>query len=517
MQGQTPCLHDSSPRDISLRLPYAPLVPLDGRRRAIDHLLAKPSILHTVTSLGATDRWSTPSVLGAAKVFADEISVSSAAQAVNGRRLGSFTGKGVFSDSCDLAAALFGADEALTLTYGSTLGNQLVAKLLKRRRERVLIAANSHHSVINACVDCGVDFSRVAFGYDPEFEAAMPPTAASLSAALRRHRGASAVWLALPTYEGATPEDMQEMAAMVHEAGAIFIVDAAWGAHHPFHQELPAFPTSVGADIAVTSLHKTGGAAQGAALLLINNERIDEQDVRAVYADRASTSPSLNILASIDEALRELAGQGARHLDRTFEEIASLQNGALTRLPALRVWTAPQGCRDDPGRVTFSVAHYGLSGYQVRDRLVKLGIAPEKAGLRTITFLCPFQLRSGAAKRAVDALATALEGCQIVDAPPALGDPLNAVCEHPLVDPAEVAHLAAVAGKRVPLEQAAGLIAAEPAELFPPGISLLVPGFPIQRDAIRYLITAEAHGGQIAVPGGFDGSVLTIDRRAIGR
>jgi arginine decarboxylase len=517
MLGHTPCLHESSPWDDPPRLRLAHPVPSNGRKRQIDHLLAKSSVLHAVASLAATDRWSTPSILGAAKVVADEVSVSSAAQAVNGKPLGTFAGKGVFSDSCDLAAALYGADEALTLTYGSTLGNQLVAKLLKRRHERVLIAANSHHSVINACVDCGVEFSRVAFGYDPAFEAAMPPTAATLGAALRRHPDATAVWLSLPTYEGATPDDMQEMAAIVHDAGAIFVVDAAWGAHHPFHPALPPFPMTVGADIAVTSLHKTGGAAQGAALLLINNERVNEQDVRAVHDDRASTSPSLNILASIDEALRELARQGTRHLDRTFHEIAALRDGALMRLPSLDVWSPPDGSYADPGRVTFSIANYGISGYEVRDRLVQLGIAPEKAGLRTITFLCPFQLRSGAAQRAIDALAAVLGACEAVDAPTPLGDPLEAVCERPLVDPGQITRLAALNGKRVPLEHAAGLIAAESAELFPPGVSLLVPGFPIQRDAIRHLLAAEAHGGQIAMPGGFDGSVLTVDRRALGR
>jgi arginine/lysine/ornithine decarboxylase len=454
--------------------------------------------------------------LRAARIATEEISVSSAQLPVNDDKpIGTFTGEGVFADSAALAAKLFGADEALTLTYGSTFGNQLIARLLKRRGDYALIAASSHHSVINACVESGVEFCRVAFGYDAEFEAAKPPTPASLGEALRRHPTVTAVWLTSPTYEGATPREMKELGDIVHEAGAILIVDAAWGSHHAFHPDLPAFPTSLGADIAGTSLHKTGGAVQGAALLLINTKRIDDHDVLALRDDKVSSSPSVNILASIDQALREMARRGRALLEPTFNEIALLQRYAVERLPGLDVWKAPAGCHTDPGRVTFSVARYALSGFEVRDRLVKLGVAPEKAGLRSIVFLCPFQLRTGAAERTVEALATVLADRSVEEAVLPLGDPLAGTPERPLTDPGAVARLAADVGKRVPLAKAAGWIAAESAELYPPGVSLLIPGFPIDRDAVEHLVMAEARGGRIEVPGGFDGKVLVVDRRSI--
>jgi len=167
--------------------------------------------------------------------------------------------------------------------------------------------------------------------------------------------------------------------------------------------------------------------------------------------------------------------------------------------------------------VTFSVARYGISGYEVRDRLVKLGIAPEKAGLRTITFLCPFQFREGAATRAAEALVALLARLPVSDPVAPLGDPVLGSSELPLIDPGQAPKRAAVVGKRVPLQEAVGAVAGESAELYPPGVSLLIPGFPIDRDAISHLLMAKAQGAEIHVPGGFDGKVLTIARRELGR
>lgn len=518
--GQPPEPNDIPGQDDAPRLRLAASCPREGVDRALARLLDKPSIMKTVRSLHGTDRWSTPSTLAVAQITVDEISVSSAGLRVHGAQLGTFNGnEGVFANSRDLAAAIHGADHAVALTNGSTSGNQMIAKLLRRRGISVMIAAHSHHSVVNALVDNEVDFCRVSFGYDAEFEAARPVVPTTLRAALARHPATKAVWMTSPTYEGATPIGMQEIADIVHEQcgeDAILIVDAAWGASHAFDPELPPFPTSVGADIAVTSSHKTGGALQGAALLLISTARVDFREVLAVRDDLASTSPSLNILLSIDQSLREMARVGPERLAPTFQEIAELKARAIDRLPGLQVWGPPEGCRGDPGRVTFSVARYDISGYEVRDRLAKLGVAPEKAGLRTITFLCPFQFPKGAAARTAEALAAVVARRAITDPVPPLGDPVLRSSELPLINPGQASRRAAAVGRRVPLQAAVGAVAGQTAELYPPGVSLLIPGFPINHDAISHLLMAKAQGAEIHVPGGFDRKVLTIARRELG-
>jgi Orn/Lys/Arg decarboxylase, major domain len=130
----------------------------------------------------------------------------------------------------------------------------------------VLTVANAHHSTVLALTDDGVDFLRLEVGYDKTFEAALAATAAQIAGALRMFPVVDAVWITSPSYEGDVA-DIAEIAEACHSQGAILIVDAAWGAHFPFHPHLPDPPCALGADISVTSLHKLGGGPQGTALL----------------------------------------------------------------------------------------------------------------------------------------------------------------------------------------------------------------------------------------------------------
>ena len=59
-----------------------------------------------------------------------------------------------------------------------------------------------------------------------------------------------------PSYVG-TVGDVAGLAEAAHAHGVPLVVDAAWAAHFGFHPDLPRHALQLGADVVVTSAHKT--------------------------------------------------------------------------------------------------------------------------------------------------------------------------------------------------------------------------------------------------------------------
>jgi hypothetical protein len=69
-----------------------------------------------------------------------------------------------------------------------------------------------------------------------------------------------------PTPYG-TCADIAGIANVCHARGKPSIVDEAWGAHLPFHDDLPTRAMDAGADVCVVSVHKMGaGFEQGSGV-----------------------------------------------------------------------------------------------------------------------------------------------------------------------------------------------------------------------------------------------------------
>ncbi|MET7419867.1 PLP-dependent transferase [Dactylosporangium sp. NPDC005555] len=79
---------------------------------------------------------------------------------------------------------------------------------------------------------------------------------ATVRRALAANPGVRAVFVGDPSYVG-TVGDIAGLAAAAHGSGVPLVVDAAWAAHFGFHPALPRHPLQLGADVMVTSAHKT--------------------------------------------------------------------------------------------------------------------------------------------------------------------------------------------------------------------------------------------------------------------
>lgn len=482
----------------------------------LKRLLDQPSVRARSAELRGSVCAATPSLApGVAETMAeiarDERSVSAAnLRLADGTQLGSFSGpEGAFADSRELAAEIYGADEAIVHTGGSTGCNQIVSKALAARGDTVLMVANAHHSTVLALIEDGVDFLRTGVGYDPEYEAAHAVTAEEIRAQLRLHPHVSAVHVVSPTYEGDVA-DIPAIAAVCHAHGALLIVDSAWGAHFPYHPSLPAPPCALGADIAVTSLHKLGGGPQQTAVLAYRTERVSTAEIEAARMKVDTTSPSMALLGGADTALREMAANGARHLQRTFDLAAELTARALIELPRLTVYRAPAGPLQDPTRVTFGLTGYGLSGFELADALAERGIVCEKASTAAITFLLAMGLGDDAPVLIVAGLREVLSGHREPVAPEIPVDPFAGLESVPAITPGAAVKRAQRLGVGVELTEAVGLIATQVIEVYPPGIPVVVPGFAISRGAIEVITAARSRGGTVQSSAHFDGRVTVI-------
>jgi len=104
-----------------------------------------------------------------------------------------------------------------------------------------------------------------------------------------------------------------------HEHGLVLIVDEAWGAHLPFHPDLPVWGMNAGADVVVTSVHKMGGAVEQSSTFHLKGDRVDPAVLQAREDLLGTTSSSSLVYATMDGWRRQMVEQGERLLGVALE------------------------------------------------------------------------------------------------------------------------------------------------------------------------------------------------------
>jgi arginine decarboxylase len=167
----------------------------------------------------------------------------------------------VLGKAQELMADAVGADRSFFSTCGSSLSVKTAMLAVAGPGEKLLVSRNAHKSVVSGVIINGTDPVWVHPHFDAERHLAHPPEAADVERALEAHPDAKGMLLITPTDWG-TCADIAGIAELCHSRDVALIVDEAWGAHLPFHPDLPAWGMSCGADLVVTSVHKMGGAIE---------------------------------------------------------------------------------------------------------------------------------------------------------------------------------------------------------------------------------------------------------------
>ncbi|RYP88132.1 aminotransferase class V-fold PLP-dependent enzyme [Nocardioides guangzhouensis] len=396
---------------------------------------------------------------------------------------------GVLIEAESRAARLWGADLCRFSTGGATHANQAVALAVAGEGDTVVVSRTLHRSLLLGLVLAGLTPVWVR----PEVDGAtgLPWGVApeTVRRALADHPEARAVFVGDPSYVG-TVGDVAGLADVAHGHGVPLVVDAAWAAHFGFHPDLPQHPLQLGADVMVTSAHKTLPAWSQAALVLVRTERIDAARIDAGVEATATTSPAGAILASTDAARALLERDGEELLGGAIAATCA----ARDRLRSVDGLTVLEGPAVDPLKLTIVLSGTGADGNAVEQDLLAAGLPVESADRDVLVAIVSLADTAQSIEMLTDTLIQSL-AIRRDPARPVVGPAVYRVEPVSAVPPRQAFFTTA---EPVPLERAVGRISAELVAPYPPGIPVLAPGEQITAETLEALEHAREAGVRIA-------------------
>ena len=283
-----------------------------------------------------------------------------------------------------LAAELWGAELCRFGVNGSTGSNHAAVMAVAGPGEKVIVSRTLHKSVLVGLVYAGV----VPIWIRPEINPAtglpeyIPST--RLRDTLKLHPDAKAVLIGEPSYVG-TMSNIPRLSSVCHEYGIPLVVDAAWAAHFGFHPDLPKNPLSEGADLVVTSAHKTLPSYSQASFVLANSEFVDLSRLNKTFDSTQTTSMSGRILASIDAARALLQRHGPELIGPVIE--ATTEGRKALREAGIGVI---DGEYIDPLKLVILLNETGANGNDVEAELLASNIDLEMANRDVIIPMITF-------------------------------------------------------------------------------------------------------------------------------
>ncbi|MEN6389599.1 MAG: aminotransferase class I/II-fold pyridoxal phosphate-dependent enzyme [Syntrophomonas sp.] len=385
-----------------------------------------------------------------------------------------------------LMARAYRAGESFFLVNGATSGIHALFMSLPGENPQVLVPRNAHRSLWGGMVLSGAVPRYLSGGYDVQTGIPLALDPDIIGTELEADPQIRAVFLTSPSYFG-TSLNIAEMASLAHQRGAVLLVDEAHGAHFAFHPAYPRPALSQGADAAVNGLHKTLPVLNQGACLHIGREYKYRDQLAAALSLITTTSPSFPLLASMDLARQFMQAKGYEHLEKAHQT-ALKYRAMMDKIPGMRVVT-PSGKNDryaagqDPLKVTLHIAGIGLNSPQMADVLRReYHIQPELAQPGLIMFMFSLFHREDEWERlylALAAIAAKYGGAagepEIIPPPPMprmVLSPRQAFWQE---------------RRRVKLKDSLGLLSAEMAAPYPPGIPCLLPGELIDAETLEYL------------------------------
>ena len=411
--------------------------------------------------------------------------------------------EGVLKQAQERAAAAYGAKKSYYLVGGSTVGILTAISALIPSAGHILIARNCHKSVYHTIFLRGLKVSYIQPEYEAHFGIPLPVTAKAVEQALEIEPDIQAVLITSPTYEGLVA-DVEHISEVTHKHGVPLIVDEAHGAHFGFADMLPQSSVRY-ADVVIHSTHKTTLALTQTALLHVCSDRVDCAEIQRYLDIYMTSSPSYILMASIEEAVRELTEQGQALYESYVKEAAAFcQNAA--NLQCFQVLQIPN-MGQDPCKLVIGSSISGFSGQQLYDILLqKYHLQMELCqGRHVLAIMTPYDKPEGferllAALKELDETIrrVGLECAHVADAKPVelqkqstvgrqvslyfAGFPPKQLPKQKML-PAEAWRK----GTECVLADCEGRICSEFVYQYPPGVPIMVPGEVWSRSVIEHV------------------------------
>ncbi|QKJ25937.1 aminotransferase class V-fold PLP-dependent enzyme [Aquiluna borgnonia] len=397
-----------------------------------------------------------------------------------------------------LAAKLWGADLCRFGVNGSTGTNHASVMAVAGPGDKVIVSRTLHKSVLVGMVYAGV----VPIWVRPEInlQTGLPEYLPSsrLRETLEQHPDAKAVLIGEPSYVG-TMSNIPRLSSVCHQYGIPLVVDAAWAAHFGFHPDLPKNPLDEGADIVVTSAHKTLPSYSQASFVLAKGDYVDLPRLNKAFDSTQTTSMSGRILASIDAARALMQRHGAELIGPVIE--ATAKGRQALREAGIGVI---DGQFIDPLKLVILLNQTGADGNLVEAELLSANIDLEMANRDVII---PMITMADTPDRIANLVKRIIELVQKHRGEPRPVKIAAAFSIEPevVITPRDAffAPYEVVSGS-----DAIGRVSAELICPYPPGVPVLSPGERITESAMTALLEARDSGIRIAFVS--DPSLLTF-------
>ncbi|WP_043622636.1 aminotransferase class I/II-fold pyridoxal phosphate-dependent enzyme [Nonomuraea candida] len=418
---------------------------------------------------------------------------------------------GVLERAEQLMADAVGAAQTFFSTCGSSLSVKAAMLSVAGPHEKLLIGRDAHKSVVAGLILSGIRPVWVEPQWDEELRLAHPPSPRAFADAFAAHPDARGALVVTPTPYG-TCTDLATLARICHDHGKPLIVDEAWGAHLPFHPDLPTWAMDAGADVCVTSIHKMGSGLEQSSVFHLQGDLIAPELLKERADLFSTTSPSVLIYAALDGWRRQMVEQGREIYDRTLE-LADCLRSRVSAIEGLRVHGRDDFCGPgrafdaDPLQLMVDVSGLRTGGYQIADRLrghhqINVGLADHRR--------IGVQLTHADDEQTTGRLLAALRDLQgrTAELPPPPRIPIPSPADLRLEQALLPRDAFFGRAEHVPWQKAAGRVTAELLTPYPPGIPAALPGERLTDKVLRYL-HAGVEGGMV-VPDAADPSLETV-------
>jgi arginine/lysine/ornithine decarboxylase len=430
-------------------------------------------------------------IVGEAVFAADVISLNG----LDDRRMS----QGVIQHAQELMADAVGAEHTFFSTCGSSLSVKSAMLAVAGPHEKLVVARHAHKSVISGLILSGVSPVWVRPRWDADLHLSHPPGADEVRKAFEREPEAKGMLFVTPTDYGSCG-DIQAVAEVCHEFDRPLIVDEAWGAHLPFHPDLPPWAMNADADLCVTSVHKSGSAVEQSSVFHLQGDRVDPKVLKAREDLLGTTSATSLVYLTLDGWRRQMVQHGHELLSAALALALDVRS-RIDELPGLRVmgeeFVGPRLAKStDPLKVVVDVSGLGISGYQAADWLrehqrVTVGLSDHRRVVAHLTY-ADNERTASVLLKALEALT---KGAEQLPAPTPVHLPAPGELELETVMLPRDAFFGEAA--QVSAEDAIGRIAAEMITPYPPGAPAVLPGEVITGEVLDYLRSGLAAGMEI--------------------
>lgn len=417
---------------------------------------------------------------------------------------------GYLKKAQQLMAEAVGAEQAFFSTCGSSLSVKAAMLAVTRGTGDILVGRDAHKSVTAGLILTGLQPRWISPTWDPELHIAHPPSPQAVEQMWQRYPDAAAALIVSPTPYG-TCADIEAIAKICHARGKPLIVDEAWGAHLPFHDELPTWAMDAGADICVVSVHKMGLGFEQGSVYHLQGSLIDPVRLQQCADLLATTSASTLVYGGIDGWRRQMVQHGNKQIDAALKLVKKARK-QIDEIPGLHVLhdelIREEASHDlDLFHVLIDVTGLGISGYQATDWLrhecrIDMGLTDSRHTEATFSQSDD----ESTAQRLIEALRALKEAAPELPRPTEVKLPAPSDLEQETVRLPREAFFGPV--EVVPAEEAAGRICAEQITPYPPGVPAILPGERINGNVVEYLRSGVEAG--MVLPDPADPSLKTI-------